>query len=830
MPGSDAARRRLTAPEAPRAPSVHSGAMESRYSPDGMEERWQRSWEEEGLYTANADDPREAFTIAHPPPNVTGDLHMGHALQLSLADTIVRMKRMQGYNVLFQPGFDHAGIATQNAVERHLAAEGKTRQDLGREAFEARVWEWLREYGGKIMLQFRRIGASLDYRRERFTMDDAYVRAVMRFFVHLYRKGWIYRANRIINWCPFHLTALSDLEVAHEEVDDALTYVRYPLADGAGHVTIATARPATILADVAVAVHPADERYQDLVGREVVVPWVERRVPVIADERVEIGFGTGALKITPGHDPTDYEIGRDHGLPELTVIGPNGRMNEEAGELEGLTQDEADEQILAWVRERGQLEKRDSYRHTVSLCDRCKSRIEPRISLQWWCSMTDLKRPALDALRSGRVRFHPESQHRFALASLEDAPDWNISRQIWWGHQLPLWECPDGHVTVEETEPEACAECGSRELVRSEDVLDTWFSSALWPFATLGWPDDTDDLRTFYPGDLNTTARDIIRLWENRMIFCGLELMNDAPFSDIVIHSLVHAPTGGRMSKSLGTGMNPIAQIEAHGADATRYGLMKMASSQDSTFSEGAIEEGRKLANKLWNVSRLILQATEGARPDERPAALEERWILGRLTATQRDIERLVGEFDFSHAVAELYRLTFDDFCDWYAEAIKPRLYAGDEDAGATALAALERLLKLLHPVMPHVTEEIWSNLPDRESRLIVAPWPQTDDRYSDDAAALDRVQDAAEMFRRSGVRMDLHEEERQIFEAVVRPDKTRVNGNVELERGRLKKEIERAERMLSNESFTHRAPADVVAAEREKLERYRRQLDALGS
>jgi valyl-tRNA synthetase len=801
--------------------------MEPLYSPHGVEERWQTTWEEEGLYNAEADDPRPSFAIAHPPPNVTGDLHLGHALQLSLADTIVRMRRMQGYNVLFQPGYDHAGISTQNAVEKHLAEQGKTRQDLGRDAFEALVWDWLREYGGKIMFQFRRIGASLDYRRERFTMDDDYVRAVMRFFVHLWNKGWIYRANRIVNWCPFHLTSLSDLELAHVEVDDALTYVRYPLVGGDGSITIATARPATILADVAVAVHPDDERYRDLVGKEVVVPFVERQVLVIADERVEIDFGTGALKITPGHDPKDYEIGRDHGLPELTVIGPDGRMNETAGELAGLTQEEAEERILAWLRERDQLVKRESYRHTVALCDRCKSRIEPRISLQWWCAMDELKKPALEALRSRCVAFHPESQHRFAVASLEDAPDWNISRQIWWGHRLPVWECPDGHETVVESEPEACAECGSRELTRSEDVLDTWFSSALWPFATLGWPDDTPDLQTFYPGDLNTTARDIIRLWENRMIFSGLELMGDVPFKDVVIHSLVHAPSGGRMSKSLGTGMNPVANIEAHGADATRYGLMKMASSQDVAFSEGAIVEGRKLTNKLWNASRLLLQAGVN-EVDARPSSVEERWILARLSEGQRAVEANLEAFDFAHLVQELYHLTFDDFCDWYLEAIKPRLHAGDANAIATAAAALERLLKLLHPAMPHVTEEIWSNLPDRESRLIVAPWPEIETGYDDAAAALERVQDAAAIFRRSGVLVRLDDEERRIFEAVVKPDRVAANGNAAAEIERLRKEVERAEKMLSNDRFIENAAPDVVEAEREKLARYRRELDAL--
>src|SRR5256886_613734 len=772
--------------------------MESLYNPDGVEERWQQTWEAEGLYNAEADDPRESFAIAHPPPNVTGDLHLDHALQLSLADTIVRTRRMQGYNVLFQPGYDHAGISTQNAVEKHRGEQGKTRQDLGREAFVALVWEWLHEYGGKIMVQFRRIGASLDYRRERFTMDDAYVRAVMRFFVHLWHKGWIYRANRIVNWCPFHLTSLSDLELARVEVAAALAYVRSPLVGGEGHITIATVRPATILADVAVAVHPDDERYRELVGKEVVVPFVERRVPVIADERVEMDFGTGALKITPGHDAKDYEIGRDHGLPELTVIGPDGRMNDEAGELAGQTQEEAQKRILEWLSEHDQLEKRESYRHTVALCDRCKSRIEPRISMQWWCAMGDLKQPALEALRSGRVRFHPESQHRFAIDSLETAPDWNISRQIWWGHQLPVWECPDGHVTVEETEPEACAECGSRELTRSTDVLDTWFSSALWPFATLGWPDDTEDLRTFYPGDLNTTARDIIRLWENRMIFSGLELMGDIPFTDVVIHSTVHAPTGGRMSKSLGTGMNPIAVIDSYGADATRYGLMKMASSQDVTFAEGSIDEGRKLANKLWNASRLLLQAGV-TEIEERPSSLEERWILARLSATQRACQNYLQAFDFSHLVDELYHLTFDDFCDWYLETIKGRLHVGDADALATAGAALERLLKLLHPAMPHVTEEIWSYLPGRESRLIVAPWPEAGDEA--EAHALDRIQEYAQVFRRSGVLPKLEGDELRIFEAVVKPERAAArDGDADAERERLRKEIARAEGMLANE------------------------------
>ncbi len=484
--------------------------------------------------------------------------------------------------------------------------------------------------------------------------------------------------------------------------------------------------------------------------------------------------------------------------------------------------------MLDWLKEHDQLEKRESHRHSVALCDRCKSRIEPRISLQWWCSMDELRQPALEALRTGRVRYHPESQHRFAIQSLEDAPDWNISRQIWWGHQLPVWECPDGHVTVAETDPEACADCGSTKLTRSTDVLDTWFSSALWPFATLGWPDDTEDLRAFYPGDLNTTARDIIRLWENRMIFSGLELMGDVPFTDVVIHSTVHAPTGGRMSKSLGTGMNPLAVIDAYGADAMRYGLMKMASAQDVRFSEGAIEEGRKLANKLWNVARLIIAASEGVEPDERPTSLEERWILARLSQTQRRVEDYLDEFDFSHVVGELYHLTFDDFCDWYAESVKGRLYDGDADARATATAALERLLKLLHPAMPHVTEEIWTNLPSRASRLIVAPWPEAGEES--DASALVRTQEAAEMYRRSAVRVPLDGEELRIFEAVVRPGTQEGDGDAVAEIARLRKEVARAEGMLANARFVQNAPAEVVEAEREKLARYQRELDVLRS
>jgi valyl-tRNA synthetase len=799
--------------------------METLYTPQGVEERWQKIWEEERLYAADPASEKPAYVIAVPPPNVTGALHMGHALNGSIQDALIRWHRMRGFNALWQPGYDHAGIATQAVVEKQLRKEGTSRFDLGREAFVERVWEWLREYGGVIMGQFRRLGCSLDYERERFTMDDAYVRAVMRFFVHLYERGWLYRDNRIVNWCSDCRTSISDLEVEHIEVDDALTYAHYPLADGSGHITIATVRPATILADVAVAVHPDDERYRELVGKDVIVPVVGRHVPVIADERVDREFGTGALKITPGHDPVDFEIGRDHSLPEPAVIGLDGRMTGDIPEkLIGLTEDEAAEYVITWLREEGLLEKRESYRHSVGHCERSGTRIQPLVSLQWWCAMDDLARPAIEAIESGRVTFSPPVQNRVALDWLRAIRPWNVSRQLWWGHQLPIWYCPDGHVVCAETEPDACAECGSAELRRDQDVLDTWFSAALWPFATLGWPDETPELRAFYPGHVNSTAREIIFLWEARMVMAGLELMGDVPFEDVIIHTTILAPDGRRMSKSLGTGIDPLDLIVEHGADATRYGLLKMSSTQDVRFNSQQIEEGRKLANKLWNASRLLLMA--GAmEPEARPSSVEEHWILARIDATRAELEADLAGFDFAHAVERLYHLTFDDFCDWYLESIKPRL--AEEDVRATAFAALERLLKLLHPVMPHVTEEIWTNLPGRETRLIVAPWPEPES-WEGEFERIENAQTAARIYRRSGVRIKLAGDSGRIFEAVVRPAEDG-QGDVEAERARVQKEIGRAEKMLANEKFVANAAPEAVAAEREKLAQYLAERDALG-
>jgi len=802
--------------------------MDPLYRPEGVEARWQRAWEEEGLYNAEASDPRETFVICLPPPNVTGELHMGHALNASCQDVLIRWHRMRGFNTLWQPGYDHASIALQAVMVRRLAAEGIDYRELGREEFERRCWSFIDEYGGHIVGQPRSLGASLDYRRMRFTMDDAYTAAVMRFFTHLWDKGYVYRANRIVNWCTGCASTVSDLEVDHMEVDDTLSFVRYPLADGSGHITIATVRPATILADVAVAVNPNDERYRDLVGKEAIVPIVNRRVPIIADERVEPEFGSGALKITPGHDTVDWQIGRDHSLPEPMVVGLDGKMNAEAGpDYEGLTQGEAGKKILAALREQGLLEKQEPYRHAVGHCNRSGDHIEPLVLLQWWAEMEELVRPAIAALRDGRVRSKPEQQTKVMLSYLENIRPWCVSRQLWWGHRIPVWYCLDGHATVAESAPAACAECGSGELTQDEDVLDTWFSSALWSFATLGWPEQTPWLERFYPGDVCSTGRDINFLWVSRMIWAGIELMGDIPFSAVNYHSMILAPDGRRMSKSLGTGIDPTDLVAEHGADATRYGLLKMSSSQDVRFSAGAIEEGRKLANKLWNVARLMLSQAEGVEPKLAPSSLEERWIVARLDATQAEVNDGIATFNFANATNALYHLTFDDFCDWYAEAIKPKLYGGDDRAKGTALAVLERLLKLLHPVMPHVTEEIWSQFHD--GRLIVTPWPDWDGGFADTQPAFEQIKIAAEVFRRAGVKADLDVEQRRIFEAVVKPERIKTDGNVDVERTRLAGEIERAEKMLANPGFTAKAPPEVVEAERAKLERYRRELDAIG-
>ena len=849
----------------------------TRYDPTEVEGRVFAGWRDRGYFTPEAaGTPEENYSIAIPPPNVTGSLHMGHGLNNTIQDTLVRKHRMMGQRVKWILGTDHAGIATQSVVEKELRKEGVDRHELGRDAFVERVWEWREQYGGKIIEQLKRLGVSGDFDNERFTLDDGYVVAVHKVFVALYEKGLIYRDNYMVNWDPGSNSAISDLEVENREVEDVLYSIDYPIEGADRTLTVATVRPETMLADTAVAVNPADERYRELVGGHCILPLVGRRLPIIADEHVDVEFGTGALKITPGHDQNDFEIGRRHGLEEISVIGEDGRLSDAAGpDYAGLSVGEAQERIVAALREAGAISAEEPYTHSVPFSHRSGERIEPLISLQWFCRMDELAKPAIDAVKDGRVSFTPERWGRVYLDWMEAIRPWCISRQLWWGHQLPVWYCDRCELTVvAETEPARgeCEKCGGR-LRRDEDVLDTWFSSALWPFATLGWPEDTPELRAFYPTDALVTARDIIYLWVARMIMSGLEFLDRVPFSDVYITSVVQAPDGRRMSKSLGTGIDPLKLIETHGADALRFGLLAMSSSQDVRFSEAKVQQGRDLANKLWNASRLILLNSEGTEPEPSTATVEDRWILSRLERTVALVGDRIDAFDFAHAALELYRFVYSDLCDWYLEIVKPRLYDGPErgdlSAAGNLLHVLERTLAMAHPLMPFVTEEIWSYLPDRRSELIVAAYPVAEPGRVDDGAEAE-VGEAIELTRAlrrwrelAGVSPGTTLSARAAGDGAAHPlvarlarlelgsagdadaaavatvgaieilaseglDPNAVSGRLDELRDRLRGEVERAEGKLANQGFVANAPPEVVAAEREKLERYRSELDEL--
>jgi valyl-tRNA synthetase len=851
----------------------------TRYDPSEVEPRVLAEWLESGIFHPEATGtPEENFSIAIPPPNVTGELHMGHALNGTLQDVLTRVRRMQGRNALWALGTDHAGIATQVVVERQLAREGKTREELGRDGFEARVWEWREQYGSKIVEQYKRLGASCDYERERFTMDDRYVRAVMKVFKGLYDKGYIYRDYYMVNWDPGSHTAISDLEVEHREVEDTLYYVDYPLGpeSGDGHVTVATVRPETMLADVAVAVSPTDPRYASLVGKAAVLPLVGRALPIIADEYVDPAFGTGALKITPGHDPNDFEIGRKHGLPELSVIGEDGRMNEAAGErFAGLPVAEARAAVVAALDELGAISKREPYVHSVGHSHRSGVPIEPLISLQWFCRMDELAKPAIEAVEAERVRIVPSDPwKRVLLDWMHNLRPWCISRQLWWGHRLPVWYCDACEETyVSETAPERCGACQG-EVRQEVDVLDTWFSSQLWPFAVLGWPDDTPELRAFYPTDFLTTAREILYLWVARMIMMGLEFAGDVPFDDVYVHSVILAPDGRRMSKSLGTGIDPVEAISEHGADALRFGLMAMSSSQDVRYSLARVEQGRDLANKLWNASRLVLLNAGEAEPAPRPETVQDRWIVSRLQRVIGAITARVDAYEFSHAALDLYAFLWSEFCDWYLEMVKPRLYEEDEAARATVLYVLEETLALVHPLMPFVTEESYGFVPHREGLLAARSFPVADEALVDEEAErqVGAVKEAIQALRRyreeigapaadriaarvvteqrglyedslptiarlSRFDLEIAEPDGALGEATIAIPGATVDVQVDAEAAgarrrervaKVRQEIERSEGKLANRGFVDKAPPELVQAERDKLERYRRELDEL--
>ena len=720
-------------------------SMAARYASHEVEERLMRRWLERSAFHASAEDSRKAYVISIPPPNVTGSLHMGHALNDTIQDILIRYHHLRGYNTLWVVGTDHAGIATQNKVEGQLAAEGLRKEDIGREAFEKRVWEWRSEYGSTIIHQLKSLGCACDYDSERFTMDEAYQRAVVKVFAALYKKGDIYRDVYLVNWCVRCGSAISDLEVDHEERASKLYYVKYPVAGSDETLTVATTRPETILGDTAVAVNPKDPRYGRLVGKTAVVPLVGREVPIIADEHVDITFGTGALKITPGHDPDDWEIGLRHGLPSVSVIDTDGLMNAEAGEFVGLTVAEARTAVVERLERDGLFVKAEDHNHAVGTCYRCGTTIEPLLSLQWFMDMKRLVEPAIAAVEDGRVRFVPARWGDVYLTWMRGIRPWCISRQLWWGHRIPAYFCEAcDHIMVAETAPATCEKCGG-SLRQEEDVLDTWFSSQLWPFASLGWPEETPELKTFYPTTVLSTARDIIYLWVARMIMMGFEFMGDVPFADVIIHPTVLAADGRRMSKSLGTGVDPLDLIADYGADATRFGLAYMSSVQDVRFSAERIEMGRNFANKIWNASRLVLQ---GAHPQAEPkvelATPADRWIFSRLEGVTQEVAGLYESYEFDDVARTLYRFIWNELCDWYLEVAKSRLYSEDEaqrlQVSGNLLALLEQVMILLHPLMPFVTEEIYGYLPQvaaglRPASLFDAVYPEPRPELADPEA-----------------------------------------------------------------------------------------------
>jgi valyl-tRNA synthetase len=872
------------------------GAFEdrTRFEPAEVEPRIVRRWLAAGLvHPEPIGAADQNYSIAVPPPNVTGVLHMGHALNGAVQDALVRSNRMRGRRTKWILGTDHAGIATQRQVEKRLIVEGTSRPELGREAFVERVWAWREEHGGQIIDQYKRLGATLDYEDERFTMDERYVAAVGKVFVELYEQGLIYRDNYMVNWDPGLRSAISDLEVEDRDgIVDTLYSIAYPLASGDGEVVVATVRPETMLADTAVAVHPDDERYAGLVGQQVILPLVGRRLTIIADEYVKTDFGTGVLKITPGHDPNDFEIGRRHALEEIGVIGEDGLMTAAAGErYAGLTVAQARERVVADLDEQGLIRAREEYVHTVPYSHRSGERIEPLISLQWFMRMDELAGPAIDVVRGGRLRIHPESQSKRYLDWLAEIRPWCVSRQLWWGHQIPVWyRGAETHCGIEPPAGEGWE--------RDPDVLDTWFSSALWPFASLGWPHDTPQLGAFYPTDVLSTARDILFLWVTRMVMMGLRFTGEIPFSDVYVHSIIQAPDGRRMSKSLGTGVDPLDLIEggprppafpeggdfpAYGADALRYGLLAMSSTQDVRFSEEKIQQGQALANKLYNATRFVaLRVGDGVQARSLPRTVEDRWILSRLQAIKADTRARIDGFDFAKAALGLYDFVYGELCDWYLELVKPRLADGadpDDRAalGATLLHVLRETIATAHPIVPFVTEELWDLLGCSEAQGLLAAGrlPEPDDALRDPEAeaAIGRAIDAIQSLR--AWRDCVHVKAGAIVPGVLRATgyaetATRLAGlarfsfaeqdgngaapvatiaipggavdvlasdavdldaarqRLDRARDRLEHEIVRAESKLENERFVAKAPPAVVASERAKLDRLRGELATL--
>ena len=707
--------------------------MNKTYNPAEIEDRLYQKWLDKKYFHAEVDRSKKPFTIVMPPPNITGQLHMGHALDNTLQDILIRFKRMQGYNALWQPGTDHASIATEVKVINKLKEEGIEKEDLGREGFLKRTWEWREEYGGRIVSQLKKLGSSADWDRERFTLDEGCSKAVEEVFIKLYEKGYIYRGSRIINWCPVCQTSISDAEVEYEDQAGFFWHINYPIVGTDQCIEIATTRPETMLGDTAIAVHPDDERYKDLIGKMVLLPIVNKEIPIVADSYVDKEFGTGAVKITPAHDPNDFEVGRRHNLEEINIMNDDGTINENGGKFAGMDRYEARKAIVAQLEEEGYLVRIEPHNHNVGTHDRCHTTVEPMVKKQWFVKMDELAKPAIEAVKNGDLRFVPEHFDRTYLHWLENIRDWCISRQLWWGHRIPAYYCDEcGEIVVSREQPTVCPKCGCTHLTQDEDTLDTWFSSALWPFSTLGWPEQTEDLDYFYPTSVLVTGYDIIFFWVIRMVFSGYEHTGKSPFKDVLIHGLVRDEQGRKMSKSLGNGIDPLEVIDQYGADALRLTLVTgNAPGNDMRFSEKKILASRNFANKVWNASRFMLMNIEKADlsnvslADLTPA---DKWILSKANTLVKDVTENMENYDLGIAVAKLYDFIWEEFCDWYIEMVKPRLYNDEDATKAAALYTLKNVLitalKLLHPYMPFITEEIFCSMQDEEESIMVSDWP----------------------------------------------------------------------------------------------------------
>ena len=870
--------------------------MEKTYNPAAIEEKIYDRWLQKKYFHAEVDRSKKPFTIVMPPPNITGQLHMGHALDNTMQDILIRYKRMQGYEALWQPGTDHASIATEVKIINKLKAEGISKEELGREGFLEKAWEWKEEYGGRIIKQLKKLGSSADWDRERFTMDEGCSKAVEEVFCKLHEKGYIYKGSRIINWCPVCKTSISDAEVEHVEQVGHFWHIKYPVAGEPGRfIEIATTRPETLLGDTAVAVHPEDERYMDLIGKNVILPLVGREIPVVGDLHADKDKGTGAVKITPAHDPNDFEVGKRHNLPEINVMNDDGTINKLGGKYAGLDRYEARKQIVADLDAQGYLCGIEDITHAVGTHDRCKTTVEPMIKPQWFVAMEEMAKPAINAIKTGELKFVPESYSKTYLHWLENIRDWCISRQLWWGHRIPAYYCDEcGEIVVSKGMPSVCPKCGCTHFTQDPDTLDTWFSSALWPFSTLGWPEKTEELDYFYPTDVLVTGYDIIFFWVIRMVFSGYEQTGKAPFHTVLIHGLVRDSQGRKMSKSLGNGIDPLEVIDKYGADALRLTLITgNAPGNDMRFYWERVESSRNFANKVWNASRFMLMNFEQAA--EKGISIDgvsladltqaDKWILSKMNRLTKDVTENIDKYELGIAVSKIYDFIWEEFCDWYIEMVKPRLYNDEDKTKAAALWTLKTVLinalKLLHPYMPFITEEIFCNVQNEEESIMISKWPEYKDEWNfeEDEKAVELIKEAVRGIRNTRTGMNVppsrkakvfvvseSEEVRNIFEnskaffatlgyaseVAVQSDKTGIAEDAvsvlihqaalympfadlvdidkEIERltkeeDKMNKEIKRAQGMLSNPKFVDKAPADKVQAEKDKLEKYTQML-----